>query len=125
MTLTNALTVAYSCQCPPLSLRRLGRDRRKAVSVYQELFIRTNFYIDRFNLHNRAVKDTPYKWLDLDKLCHSLVPKHEVTRIRYFTALVEPGGDPQRPQRQQVFLRALDTIPILSIHLGQFMPRKK
>jgi uncharacterized LabA/DUF88 family protein len=88
--------------------------------------VRTNVYIDGFNLYNRAVKDTPYKWLDLSKLCQSLLPRHYINRIRYFTALVHPRpNDLQAPQRQQIFLRALKTIPNLTMEFGQFRARTK
>ena len=88
--------------------------------------MRTNVYIDGFNLYNRAVKDTPYKWLDLLKLCKALLPNHEIQFIRYFTSLVHPlPNDLQAPIRQQVYLRALKTIPNLSINYGQFRDRIK
>ena len=83
--------------------------------------MRTNVYIDGFNLYNRAVKDTSHKCLDLSKLCQSLLPRHEIHRIRYFTALVHARpNDPQAPQRQQIYLRALKTIPNLTMEFGQF-----
>ena len=83
--------------------------------------MRTNFYIDGFNLYHRALVDSPYKWLDLGQLCSRLVPNHEVGRIRYFTALVENRPDhPSRRQKQLIYLRALNTIPNLSIHEGRF-----
>lgn len=86
----------------------------------------TNVYIDGFNLYNRAVKNTSYKWLDLSKLCQSLLPNHHIHRIRYFTALVHARpNDPQAPQRQQIFIRALRTIPNLTIEFGQFRARTK
>ncbi|MFO8101384.1 MAG: NYN domain-containing protein [Dehalococcoidia bacterium] len=88
--------------------------------------MRTNVYIDGFNLYYRAVKDTPYKWLDLAMVCQHLLPSHTVNRIRYFTALVQARpNDTQAPQRQQVYLRALRTIPGLTITYGQFRPRLK
>ena len=83
--------------------------------------MRTNFYIDGFNLYFLAVANGPYRWLDLSKLCSRLVPNHELGRIRYFTAPIEDR--PNRPgqrQRQLTYLRALNTIPNLSIHQGQF-----
>lgn len=87
---------------------------------------RTNVYIDGFNLYNRAVKGTSYKWLDLSKLCQALLPRHEIHRIRYFTALVYPrSNDLQAPQRQQIYLRALKTIPNLTMEFGQFRSRIK
>ena len=52
----------------------------------------TNVYIGGFNLYYGALKGTPYKWLDLDALCRRLLPKHELGRIRYFTAPSSPLG---------------------------------
>ena len=85
----------------------------------------TNVYIDGFNLYYRALRRSPqYKWLDLAKLSHALLPNHQINRIRYFTAIIEERpGDPQQQYRQQVYLRALGTIPNLSIHYGQFKTR--
>lgn len=84
--------------------------------------MRTNFYIDGFNLYFGAlVRSSSYKWLDLGRLCSRLVPRHEVTRIRYFTAPVTDRSDrPGQRQRQLTYLRALDTIPELSVHERQF-----
>ena len=83
--------------------------------------MQTNFYIDGFNLYFNAVSDSPYKWLDLGRLCSRIVPDHKVTRIRYFTAPVEYRPDrPSQRQRQDTYLRALRTIPNLSIHEGRF-----
>ena len=88
--------------------------------------MRTNFYVDGFNLYYRAVRETPYKWLDLLKFCQQLSPAHVVNRIRYFTARIRPRtGDLQGPQRQQTYIRALETIPNLHVHYGQFRPRIK
>ncbi len=84
--------------------------------------MRTNVYVDAFNLYYGCVRGTPYRWLDLSKLMALLLPGHQVVRIRYFTALVvaRPGA-PQQPQRQQVYLRALGTIPNLTIHYGHYL----
>ncbi len=55
----------------------------------------TNVYVDGFNLYYRALRNTPHKWLDLDKICAALLPGHNVKRIRYFTAKVKsPAHDP-------------------------------
>lgn len=35
---------------------------------------RVNVYIDGFNLYYGALKRTPYKWLDVSKLCQALLP---------------------------------------------------
>jgi hypothetical protein len=55
-------------------------------------------------------------------MCELLLPHDEIACIRYFTALVKPRGeDPQQAQRQQAFLRALRTLPNVSIHYGTFL----
>ena len=82
----------------------------------------TNVYVDAFNLYYGCLKGTPYRWLDLGALCARLLPKDRINRIRYFTATVSARTDnPNAPQRQQVYLRALETIPGLSIHYGHYL----
>lgn len=84
-----------------------------------------NVYIDGFNLYY-AIKKTPYKWLDLAALCRHVVQGHTINRIRYFTARVKPWpGNPGQALRQDVYLRALRTIPNLTIHEGHFLTSEK
>lgn len=79
-------------------------------------------YIDGFNLYYGALKRTPYKWLDLAKLCAVMLPNDKVASIQYFTARVSARPyNPSAPLDQQVYLRALRTIPNLSITLGHFL----
>lgn len=79
-------------------------------------------YVDGFNLYYGAVKGTPHKWLDISKMVQQLLPKNQVLKINYFTALVKSRPqDPDQPLRQQVYLRALKTIPNLEIILGHFL----
>lgn len=86
--------------------------------------MKTNVYVDGFNLYYGAVKGTPYKWLDLAALCARLFPRNQINRIRYFTAIVDARPpDLQQPVRQQTYLRALQTLPNLSVHLGTFRTR--
>jgi hypothetical protein len=81
----------------------------------------TNVYIDGFNLYYGALKGTPYKWLDLGAFTRQLLPKDKINRIRYFTARVaDRPDDPLQSVKQDVYLRALRTIPNLSIHYGRF-----
>jgi uncharacterized LabA/DUF88 family protein len=84
--------------------------------------MRTNVYIDGFNLYYGSLRGTAYKWLDLAALCRNALAKHHViNRIRYFTALTKStASNPQQHVRQQAYLRALKTIPNLSVHLGSF-----
>jgi hypothetical protein len=84
--------------------------------------VRTNVYVDAFNLYYRAVKGTPYKWLDLLTLCNLALKKNQIHRIRYFTALIQPRPhDIQQAQRQQMYIRALETLPCVSVHYGSFL----
>lgn len=53
--------------------------------------MRTNVYVDGFNLYYGSLKGTAYKWLDPDALCQRLLPRNEVHRIRYFTAMITAG----------------------------------
>lgn len=88
--------------------------------------MRANVYVDGFNLYYGCLQGTPYKWLDLDALCRRLLPRDEINRIRYFTARVKARShDLQQPQRQQVYLRALKTIPHLTVHFGHFLEQEK
>lgn len=88
--------------------------------------MRTVVYVDAFNLYYGALRGTPYRWLNLRTLSGLLLPRDEIIGIRYFTALIQSRpGDPQAPQRQQAYLRALATLPDLSIHLGSFMAKTK
>ena len=59
----------------------------------------TNLYIDGFNLYYRALKDTPFRWLDLRKLGETLFPQDSICRVCYFTALLDARPDnPNQPR---------------------------
>ncbi len=84
----------------------------------------TIVYIDGFNFYYGAVKGTPYKWLDLEALCRRLLPRDTIIKIRYFTARVSARpSDPQQPNRQETYLRALATLPLIEVHYGHFVTR--
>lgn len=75
-----------------------------------------------FNLYYGCLKRTPYKWLDLAKLSHALLPGDTIERIKYFTARVSARPyNPSAPIDQQVYLRALRTIPNLEVIFGHFL----
>ena len=80
---------------------------------------RTYVYVDGFNVYY-GIRYTPFRWLDLGRLARLTVPNAEISSIRYFTARIEARDDPDQPQQQAIYLRALQTIPDLSIHFGQF-----
>ncbi len=87
--------------------------------------MKTNFSIDGFNLYYGSLKGTTFRWLDLVQLCQKCFPGDEVHRVRYFTACVKPTpSNPLQAVRQQVYLRALRTLPPVQIHLGKFLIKK-
>lgn len=87
--------------------------------------MKTHVYVDGFNLFHGALKGTPYKWLNLARLCELLLPQHDIHTIKFFTAtLNETVGGPEKVIRQQTYLRALRTIPHLEIIYGHFLRTK-
>jgi uncharacterized LabA/DUF88 family protein len=87
--------------------------------------VKTIVYIDGFNLYYGALKGTPHRWLDLQKLFQLMFPNNDVLAIKYFTALVKSRpNDPQCDVRQQVYLRALATTLTVQVHLGHFLSHK-
>lgn len=87
--------------------------------------MKTNIYIDGFNLYYGALKGTPYKWLNVARMCQHLLPKNQINKIKYFTANVSARpDDPDKPIKQQAYFRALKTIPNLDIILGHFLVKE-
>jgi hypothetical protein len=81
-----------------------------------------NIYVDGLNLYYGCLKGTAYKWLDLNALFETLLPNHDIKRIRYFTARISARPDnPGTAQRQDAYIRALRTLPNVSIFLGKFL----
>ena len=71
-------------------------------------------------------KPIAWKWLDLGALSQALAPHDQLGDVRYFTAHVTATGNAPGPRiRQQTYLRALATLPQLSVYLGQFQREKK
>ncbi|MGA0546966.1 NYN domain-containing protein [Brevundimonas sp. VNH65] len=84
--------------------------------------MRTRVYIDGFNLYYGCLKGTPHKWLDPFALCSALLPRNQVEHVRYFTARISARpNDPDQAVRQQTYLRALATVPEITVHLGHFL----
>ncbi|MFN8655319.1 MAG: NYN domain-containing protein [Candidatus Obscuribacterales bacterium] len=79
-------------------------------------------YIDGFNLYYGSLKGTKLKWLDVEKMCELLLPQHDIEKIIYFTAQVSgTPTNPDAPQRQHKYVRALKTIKKLEIMQGHFI----
>jgi uncharacterized LabA/DUF88 family protein len=82
----------------------------------------THVYIDGFNLYYGLLRSSPFKWLNLEAFCDQLLPKNNVKKIAYFTARVTARPrDPDQPIRQQMYLRALATLPRVEVYFGTFL----
>ncbi|MHB1341905.1 MAG: NYN domain-containing protein [Coriobacteriia bacterium] len=78
-------------------------------------------YVDGFNFYYGVVRNTTFKWLDLEKLFARLLPDFEVERILYFTARVKPTPwDKTAHLRQDKYLRALRMLPSVEIVQGTY-----
>ena len=89
--------------------------------------MRTFVYVDGFNLYYGALKGTPWKWLDLPALFAKVLrPHHDILTVKYFTARVSGTPvDPSKPQRQDVYLRALRCYrPEVEVYFGHFLSHK-
>jgi len=79
-------------------------------------------YIDGFNLYYRALKKAEHKWLDVQKLAETLLPDDDIVRIKYFTAMIKPSKlDVRKHVRQQVYFRALKTLPKVELIYGNYV----
>ena len=82
----------------------------------------TNVYVDGFNLYYGCLKGTPYRWLNLERLCRGMLKQNEIHKIVYFTAPVRQRYSADNgPKRQSLYLRALATLPCVEIVAGRFL----
>jgi hypothetical protein len=95
----------------PLLLRWQGREpppggsalSRGYGALVRSSAVKTNVYVDGFNLYYGAVKNTPYKWLNIRRMCELAFPKNEIAEIHYCTAIVtDAPWDPHQSTRQQM-----------------------
>lgn len=89
-----------------------------------------NVYIDGFNLYYGCLQGSPYRWLDVLALSRATLPNDSINRIRYFTARINtrPGdtrSNAHKRLRQQLYLRAIETIPGLCVHYGHYLAKTK
>lgn len=88
--------------------------------------MRTNVYIDGFNLYFGCLKNTPYRWLNIWKFCVRVLPDNEIQTVKYFSAMVsERGTDPGQVVRQGIYIRALRTLPNVEIIMGSFLTTER
>lgn len=88
--------------------------------------MKTMLYVDGFNLYYGLLRGSSFKWLDIGMMGRLLLPNDEIVGIRYFSAKVfSRANDPQKHIRQQVYWRALRTIPNLQIIEGHYAEHNK
>jgi uncharacterized LabA/DUF88 family protein len=88
--------------------------------------MKISVYIDGFNLYYGRLKKTQYKWLDFYKMCTLLFPNDEIVSVKYFTAAIKVRNedDQIKTVRQQLYWRALRTLPKVEIIEGIFLQHK-
>ncbi len=87
--------------------------------------MRTLIYVDGFNLYFGSLRKTPHKWLNVEELARRhLAAHHQIVGVKYFSApLIARPSDPGLPGRQELYFRALRTVPNLQIILGHFLTK--
>jgi uncharacterized LabA/DUF88 family protein len=63
-------------------------------------------------------KKTPYRWLNLEAMCCRLLPSNQIECIKYYTARII---DADKFSRQDVYLRALATLPLVMVTYGRYL----
>ena len=90
---------------------------------------RVAVYVDGLNLYYglKSRRWRRYYWLDLRRLAERLLrPGQQLAMVRYFTARFEPqADDPDQHIRQDTYLRALETLPGLTIQYGYHLPKAR
>lgn len=78
-------------------------------------------YIDGYNLYHgiKAAKLKKFYWLNVSEMCRSLLtPNQQLNYTHYFTSRV--SRPPATVKRQTTFIEALQTLPNLKVHEGQY-----
>ena len=88
---------------------------------------RVAVYVDGLNLYHglKSRSWRRYYWLNLRQLAESLLRSGQsLVMVRYFTARFLPrSDDPDQPLRQDTYLKALETLPDLTIQHGYHLPK--
>ncbi len=74
---------------------------------------RSMIYIDGFNLYYGALKNTKWKWLNLERYFALLRQDDEIQTIKYFTALISGSHKPN----QENYLLALESYAPIHLRL--------
>lgn len=90
-----------------------------------KMTLKTNVYIDAFNLYYGCLRNSPFRWLDIVALAQVSLPNDTINQVKYFTARIKARpNNPDKPLRQQAYLRAISTLPQVQIIEGAFLTQK-
>ena len=59
-----------------------ARSHLRVASAFLESDVRTNIYVDGFNLYYGALRKTPYRWVNLEALFQFLLPQNTIQEIK-------------------------------------------
>jgi hypothetical protein len=64
--------------------------------------------------------------MNIHALSSAVLPaSNQITAVKYYTARVSGRLDPGAPARQHAYLRALESLPHVSVHYGNFLTGQK
>jgi uncharacterized LabA/DUF88 family protein len=64
--------------------------------------------------------------MNIHALSMAVLPaSNQITAVKYYTARISGRLDPGAPARQHAYLKALESLPLVSIHYGNFRTDKK
>jgi hypothetical protein len=55
-----------------------GCEAALAASAFLGATMKTNVYVDGFNLYYGCLKNTPFRWLNIAELCRLMLPKDTI-----------------------------------------------
>lgn len=89
--------------------------------------MRTIVCVDGFNLYHRLLKhDRSLRWLNIEALIRRMLfDNDELVAIKYYTAPVSKAIDEDAPRKQETYLNALRSTPIVSTYFGSFLASEK
>ena len=85
-------------------------------------------YVDGLNLYHGALKKTSYQWLNIKLLVSNLCKGLDIQKIKYYSTKLnirpQDDGKDEATIEQQMYWRALQTIPELTVVEGFFTIQK-
>ncbi len=97
-------------------------ERLLAATAFRTITMSVCAYIDGFNLYYGCLKNSNQKWLNIDHLLKLVTKNNTIDKIYYFTARVSgTPSEPGKPQRQNIYFRALMSLGNVEIVYGHFL----